>query len=430
MPTFKNWGENLHFEPEKILYPTSETEIIEIVKEAHAKDKKIRVVGAGHSWTGLIPTDQYLVSLDQYQGLIEVDKTYKMASVKAGTTLSNLGKLLQEQGLAMENLGDIDSQSIAGAISTGTHGTGIRFGSIATQVIGLTFINGQGERITCSPTQQADLFSAAQVSLGALGILTEVKLRLEEAFKLEYICKKSTFQKTLTQLENYITKHRHFEFYCFPYSKNVQLKFVNKTKKRLKNTGFLNWLNETVLENTAFGLLCRYSRMFPSQAKKVSRLCGKLISDVHIINHSHLVFATPRTIKFNEMEYNIPIEHFEAAIQEVMDTIEAQQFQVHFPIECRFVHSDDIMISPANGRHSAYIAVHAYQGMPYRDYFAAMEQIFRKYHGRPHYGKMNTATFEDFKEMYPQWEQFLDIRARQDEKGIFVNDYLKRIFGW
>lgn len=426
--TIKNWGGTVKFTPKFIYYPTSHEEVVDIVKKARQNHQKIRIIGSGHSWTNLVDTDYILISLDEYQGIISLDKDNCTAVVKAGTKLKLLGDLLHEQGLAMENMGDINVQSIAGALSTGTHGTGVTFGTLATQMLEITFVNGLGETVVCSEHTNRETFKAAQVSLGALGIITKIKLRLVPTYKLKYVSVKADLDDTLLNLDKYKQENRNFEFYWFPHTKTVQLKFVNKTPEPPKNVGFAKKFNDVVMENGLFGALSRFSRAFPKTAPRISKISAWGVSKGTYVNHSHLIFATQRWVRFYEMEYNVPQESFINVMKEIEACVNEHQFKVHFPIECRWVKADDIMISPASGRDAAYIAVHMYKGMEYKPYFEAIEKIFRKYNGRPHYGKMNTLKHEDFAELYPNWQKFMDVRQQMDPDQVFLNEYLQELF--
>ena len=425
--TIQNWAGNVRFQPENYLLPEHPDEIGNWIRRAATEGKKIRTVGSGHSFSPLIETPDWLLSLDHYQGLTTVSTASRTATAKAGTKLYALGELLFQEGLAMENLGDIDRQSLAGALTTGTHGSGTGFGILATQVERLTLIDGCGERHVCSRTQAPDLFRAALVSMGLLGVVTELKLRLEPAYRLHYVHRKGALDETLENLEDYKSGNRNFEFYWFPYSKAVQLKFVNPTEAPPRNNGALRWVNDVLLENAAFGAMSRYTRRFPGRAMAVSRLCGKLISDGERIDWSHRVFATARLVPFVEMEYNIPAENFTGVLRELEAAINKHRFAVHFPLECRWAKADDILLSPANRRDSAYIAVHMYKGMPYKAYFETLEAIFKAHGGRPHWGKMNTCTADDFRRMYPDWQQFLTIREKMDPHRIFINRWFETL---
>jgi FAD-linked oxidoreductase len=426
---WQNWSGSVACEPSSIVYPTTLDEIVRVVKEARAARKHIRAVGSGHSFTPLVSTNETLISLDNYAGVEAVDADKNLVTVRGGTQIKQLGALLFEHGLAQENLGDIDVQSIAGAISTGTHGSGIKFGSISTQVAALKLVTGTGEVIECSETQNREIFKAAQVSLGALGVIVSVTLRCVPAYKLHYVWRKGSLSDCLANVEKYRTENRNFEFYWIPYTDAVLLKFMNQTDAPVKEKNLFRRFNEIVLENGVLWVLCEICRLFPAHTPNVARLIANLISNGEDVNYSHRIFATPRLVRFQEMEYNLPVEHFATVLREIDACIRRERIQVHFPLECRFVHSDDIALSPAHGRESAYIAVHMYKGMAYRAYFDAVESIFKKYEGRPHWGKLHTRCAEELSHLYPQWQAFQAVRDSLDPDRVFVNDYLRDLLG-
>jgi len=424
--TFKNWSESVVCHPAERLYPSSEEEISKIIINAKARNQKIRVVGSGHSFTPLVETDSILISLDRLKGLISADKTKLEAEVFAGTKLRDLGPLLHQKGMAVENMGDIDKQSVAGAFSTSTHGTGINFGILSTQVLAITLINGEGEIIRLEKEMHGDEFKAAQVSLGMLGIITRMKLRLLPSYKLNYVAKKSTFDEALANIEKYNAENRNFEFFWFPHTESCQVKFANTTDKKISNETFHKW-NGLVMENYALKVVSEISRVF-SAPKSMAKLSAAGLSGSDYTNWSYKVFTTDRLVKFQEMEFNIPREFFKAALREMKEMIEAKQIKVHFIIECRFVKQDDILISPAYGRESAYIAVHMYKGMEYKMYFDEAQKIFMKYGGRPHWGKMHFCTKEYLQNQYPKWNVFSEIRKKYDSQNMFLNEYLEKLF--
>lgn len=420
----KNWSGNVRWAPHTLAYPETEEGVQELVKKALRDKRRIRIIGSGHSFTPLVQTDDILVSLDRYQGLVSVDQDSHRAVVKGGTKLNRLGELLFEQGLAMENMGDIDRQSIAGAISTGTHGTGIGFGSISTQVRGIRFVNGLGEIVECSQEKNRDLFKAAQVSLGALGVITQVRLQCVPAYKLELVNDKKKLSEVLGSFSQIIQNHRNFEFYWFPNTAYVMTKTSNVANEKAGKTGLSTLFQEYVLENMAYKLLCEYAYRFPSKNQWVSDFSAKVIGHSRKVYHSHKVYATPRLVKFNEMEYNVPLEAYEEVMKAVVECIRKNDFPVHFPIENRFVQKDDIYLSPAYGRPSAYIACHVYYKKPYQAYFKALEDIFKAFDGRPHWGKLHTLEAPDFWERYPMFEAFLKHRQEQDPEGVFLSPYM------
>ncbi len=425
---WSNWSGSVQGNPRQIIRPQSVEELAHLVGAFGREGRHVRVVGAGHSFTPIAQTDDILISLDDLQGIEALDADAGSALVLGGTKLKKLGETLFTHRLAQENLGDIDVQSIAGAISTGTHGTGIRFGTLATQVEGLTLVTANGELLECSPTQHPDIFKAAQVSLGMLGIIAKVKLRVVPAKKLHYLGQRKRLSECLEHLEEYQQGNSHFEFFWFPYTEGVQAKFINETNAGVSKSNLWSEFNKIVLENDVYWLLSEACRLRPKLCKAISRLSARSIATVDEVNYSHRIFSTPRAVRFQEMEYNIPREHTKAVITEIQQCIKEQQFNVHFPVECRFVRADDIWLSPAYQRESAYIAVHMYRGMLYRDYFEHIEAIFRRYQGRPHWGKMHMRTAEELAALYPRWHDFRRVRGELDPQGMFLNDYLRSLF--
>ena len=424
----KNWAENVQWNPTEVEYPSSEEEIQKVVINSLNANKKIRVIGAGHSFTPLCVTGETSVSLDNYQGISSVDKENNTATIKGGTKLRLLGELLFKEGLAMENLGDVDIQSIAGTISTGTHGTGINFGTISTQVIALKFINGKGDIVSCSSTEDKSLFKAAQVSLGCLGIITEITIQCIPTYKLKLQNKKEKLTNVLATLPRRNSENRNFEFYWIPYTDTAWTKTSNVVKdSEPSKINFFNYWTEYVLENYVFKVFCELARIFPSQNKTVAKITATSISNVKKVYYSHKVYATQRMVKFTEMEYNIPAEAHEDVFKDIAKLVNTKKFNIHFPIENRWVKADDIYMSPAYGRDSAYIACHVYKGKKYQSYFNALEEVFRAYGGRPHWGKMNTISAIDVVGMYPKYDEFMKHRKEQDPDDIFVNTYVAKL---
>jgi FAD-linked oxidoreductase len=426
--TWHNWSGSVSSAPREIVRPQSVSELARMVGQYGAGRRKLRVVGAGHSFTPLVQTDDVLLSLDNLQGIESVDAEGGTVTVLGGTRLKYLGEALLARGLAQENLGDIDVQSISGAISTGTHGTGIHFGTLSTQVAGLTLVSAAGELIECSPDTNPQVYKAAQVSVGALGVIARVKLRVVPARHHRYQVRRELLTDCLANLEGYKQNNSHFEFFWLPYTKYAQVKFLNQTDAPASSGTLWGTVNKIVLENWVYWLLSESCRLVPQATKTVARISGEAITPVEEVDYSHRLFATPRMVRFQEMEYNLPAEHFTSALHEIESCINERQFRVHFPIECRFVRADDIWLSPAYQRDSSYIAVHMYRGMPYRDYFDHVETIFRRYQGRPHWGKMHTRTATELATLYPRWEDFRRIRRSLDPDGLFLNDYLQSIF--
>ncbi|MEM7106037.1 MAG: D-arabinono-1,4-lactone oxidase [Bacteroidota bacterium] len=427
--SWKNWSGSVVCNPTEVLFPKSEAEIVNIVNRAKNSNKLIRVVGTGHSFTQLVHTNEILLSLDQLQGLISIDRAKNEAEVWAGTKIRALGELLFQENLAQENLGDVDVQSIAGSIMTGTHGTGIELGNLATQVVGLTMVNGKGELITLSGNDNDHLFKATLISLGSIGIVTRYKLALQPSYKLEMVMQKAQLDEVLININSYTSSNRNFEIFSFLYSDKVQIRLTNTTEKPVKKDGFGRYVNEILLENYFFWGISEITRLIPGLSAKMSALSASAISEMVKINHSHRIYATKRLVKFNEMEYNVPYEAYPEVVKAIYQLNEKKQFRVHFPLEHRFVKGDDIWLSPAYQRTSAYIAIHVYKGKSYHYYFREMEALFRDFDGRPHWGKMHFLDADQLAASYPKWEAFHELRKENDPEGVFLNDYLKLLFG-
>lgn len=426
---WKNWAGNVSCQPADIFHPRTEAELKELVDRARRENRQIRVVGSGHSFTPIVATEGFLIGMGKLQGAISIDKNLKQATVWAGTTINALGKLLHEAGLAQVNLGDIDSQSIAGATSTGTHGTGVNLGGISTQIVALRLLTAGGEFLDCSANQNADVFAAARISIGTLGIITQFTLQLRDSYKLEYKVKKGDFEHTLQNLETYKSENRNFEFYWFPYTETVQLKISNETDAPVQDSAFKKYINQTIMENKIFGLVCRFGRSFQSNYRRINKLLAWTIGDEKRVNYSHLIYASKREVRFKEMEYNIPAEHFPSLLREIKAMMEEKKYPVFFPIECRWTQQDDIWLSPSYGRDSAYIAFHVFQNTAHEAYFADMEALCMRYGGRPHWGKMHSRKAENLQNAYPKFQDFAALRQQLDPNGLFLNAHTRQLFG-
>lgn len=428
---WKNWSESVYCEPEHFIEPNNLSQLQSIVRQAYKTGRKIRVVGAGHSFTPLVATSDTMISLRHLVGIDQIDRTKHHVTVWGGTNLKELGEQLWEQGYAMENLGDINKQTIAGAISTGTHGTGIHFGSISTQAVGITLLQANGDMIDINETNDSSLLQAAQLSLGMLGIIVKVTLKVLPAYQLVGHSYRLSLEESLHQLTALRSSHRNMELYWFPFTNTVQIKTMNMADStvELENKKQHNLFKKIVIENGLFWMMSEVSRIVPKSAKAISTLSAIGIPVGTETDASHAIFATPRLVKFQEMEYSVPMEHVETILRTIDRVIRKEQYAVHFPIECRFVKRDDIWLSPSYGRDSAYIAIHMYKGMEFSPYFQALEKILKQFEGRPHWGKMHTMNQVEVQSAYPRLHDFIDVRNRLDERGVFLNEYMHHLFG-
>ena len=426
---WKNWAGNQQCTPERIERPATERGLVRIVKQAAGAGQRVKVVGSGHSFTGIALTDGRLIKLDDYGRVLSIDREKQTATVQAGITIARLSQQLDKQGLALENLGDINYQSISGAISTATHGTGRALGGIETQVTALRLITGDGSIVDCSADKEPDIFSAARVGLGALGIISTVTLRCVKAFNLRAVEMPERVDQVLERLDENIETNDHFEFFWVPDTGWALTKRNQRTTAPLATRGLLKEFRDDILvSNFAFEALCRIGRLRPSLIPRVARALPQT-GRTEYVDKSYRVFSSPRMVRFYEMEYGIPAEAALEAFNRVRTFLKQSGLVPIFPVEVRFTKGDDIPLSTASGRDSCYIAVHVFEGMQYQQYFEAVEDIMNDYGGRPHWGKLHFQTAETLAPRYPQWDEFQRIRALLDQEGRFSNPYLDRVLG-
>ncbi|MGI9029835.1 MAG: D-arabinono-1,4-lactone oxidase [Ilumatobacteraceae bacterium] len=424
----RNWGRNQSWSPATVVRPGSAAEVAEIVAAAHGRGQRVKALGGGHSFTAAAATDGVQLVLDRLDRVIDVDLDRGQVTVGAGIALHRLNDVLAGAGLAMPNLGDIDRQSIAGAIATATHGTGLGLGNLATTVIGMELVAGDGEVVRCSPDERPALFHAARVGLGALGIATEVTLQCVPAFRLHA---RETVERLDDVLDDFAAQCAavdHFELYWMPGSRRCQVKRNQRTDEPAAPQGRLGYLRDKwVGENVAFGAVCRVGRRFPTLAPRVAKLVASSATERELIDRSDRIFCSPRRVRFVEMEYGVPLEHLPAAVRRVRELTCDLPTPVLFPIEVRVSAADDIPLSTASGRASGWVAVHQYRGVPYEEYFAGVERIMDDYDGRPHWGKLHGQRAATLKGRYPQWDAFADAREQLDPDRTFANPYLDRV---
>ena len=428
-PRWRNWAGNQQCAPARVHHPSSEDALAAIVKSAAQAGQRVKVVGAGHSFTGIALTDGRLVKLDRYGDVLATDLEKRTVTVQAGISLSRLNEQLDARGLALANLGDIAYQSVAGAISTATHGTGARFGGIATQVVGLRLIAAGGSIIDCSADVEPAVFRVARVGLGALGVISTLKLQCVPAFNLRAVEMPMRVDELLESLDEHVRANDHFEFFWVPHSGWALTKRNNRTDDPLQTRGrWREFRDDILLSNLAFAALCRLGRLRPSLIPRLMRaLPGS--GRVEYVDKSFRVFASPRLVRFYEMEYAIPAAAAAEALNRIRRYVDRSGLTLSFPVEVRFTAADDIPLSTAFGRDTCYIAVHVYQGMQYQQYFEGVESIMDSYGGRPHWGKLHFQTAETLAPRYPKWDRFQALRARLDPEGVFSNPYLERVLG-
>lgn len=393
---------------------------------------EIKAVGAGHSFTGIAVAPGVLLDLSDLQGLVSVDEARRQVTLLAGTRLHRIPALLEPYGLAMANLGDIDRQSISGAISTGTHGTGIEFGGLATQVVGVTVVGADGEFRRIDENNSPELLPAYALGLGALGILVEVTIQCVPSFLMHEVDRPHSVAEVTANVLEWARSNDHFEFYWFPHTDTA----LTKTTERLPESAVRHplpvvgkWIDESLLSNGVYRAVCAAATTVPAIIPPFSRLATKLTGDREYTDRSHRVLTQSRNVRFREMEYALPAEAVTDAFGELQALIAQRGWKISFPVEVRFAAADDRWLSTAYGRESGYIAVHRYWRENPSEYFTAVESIMRSYGGRPHWGKMHTQSAQSLREMYPRFDDFVALRDQVDPDRLFRNRYLDRVLG-
>ena len=410
--------------------PASTAEVAAAVVDAHRAGHRVKAIGAGHSFTAAAMTNGVLLSLERMNKVLDIDIARQRVTVQAGITLKALGEHLAAAGLAMPNLGDINVQSVAGAINTATHGTGIDLGNLATTIVGIELVDGRGNVVRCDEITEPELLRVGRVGIGALGVATEVTIQCVAAFNLHAHETVESLDDLLVDIDGFARSADHAEFFWMPGARRCQVKRNNRTEDPVRPPSKVAYVGDKyIAENFGFDLVCRVGRRFPSLAPKVAKIVAAGVSERDLIDRSDKVFASPRLVKFVEMEYGIPIEHLPEAISRVRALTTTLSFPTLFPIEVRVSAADDIPLSTGYGRTNGWIAVHQYRGAPYESYFQGVENIMNDYNGRPHWGKLHFQSANTLRDRYPEWDAFTVVRDRLDPDRTLQNDYLARVLG-
>ena len=429
---WRNWAGNQTAEPTEVLRPSSVDELVAMVGKATSAGQPIKPIGSGHSFTAIgVPTGIQL-DMGGLASIVSADKASGLVTVQAGMPLHRLNRELAALGLAMTNLGDIEVQTISGALSTGTHGTGERFGGLTTQIRGMQLITADGQLQDLSPTQSPEIYEMARLGLGALGVIATVTLQTEPVFAVQAEEKPMPMPEVLDRFDELAAAVDHFEFYWFPHTQGA----LTKHNTRLPGdtelqplSRFKSWLDDEFLSNTVFGAFQSLGRRVPALIRPVNRISTKALGARTYTDLSYKIFTSPRRVRFCEMEYAIPRETVVDILKELDAAIERSGMLISFPVEVRVAAADDIPLSTATGRDSAYIAVHMDNRNDHEPYFRLVESIMTTVGGRPHWGKLHYLGCADFEQRYPRFGEFVSMRDRLDPQGSFTNPYLDRVLG-
>ena len=440
-PVWRNWAGNVTASPRRIASPATAAEVAAEVSRAAQDGLTVRMTGAGHSFTPAAAADGLLLRPDRLTAIRSVDKTAGTVTVEAGCRLHALNAALLARGLSLANMGDIQVQTVAGAAQTGTHGTGRDVGGMAAQIAGLEVVLADGRIVTCSASSPsggltlpdgtpANLFDAARVGLGALGIVTAVTFSVVPAFLLEAREEPMTWSQVMSHLDEFTADNEHFEFYWFPHSEGCLTKRNNRTDgpaRPLPRWRYL--LDDEFLSNSVFRATCALGSRVPAVIPTVNATAAKALGARTYSDAAYKVFTSPRRVRFKEEEYGVPRAALPDVLSEVRSLFQRRDWRISFPIEVRVTPGDDVWLSTAYDRDSAYVAIHVFHSAPHERYFADVEAVMTSVGGRPHWGKMHTRDAHYLAAAYPRMTDFLAVREAADPQRRFGNAYLRQVLG-
>jgi L-gulonolactone oxidase len=430
MSSWRNWAGLTTVTPTEVRTPRDVDDVVAAVDRARERRTTVKMPGTGHSFTGIAAPEGIMLNPTQLTGIVAVDREAMTVTARAGTPLRVLNASLESLGLTLHNMGDIAQQTVAGATSTGTHGTGGLVASLSAQLAGVELVTGSGEVLSASETENPEVFAVARIGLGALGILTTLTFRVEPMFTLEAHEFPMLWPEALDRFDELAADHHHFELYWFPHTDRILAKADDRTLDDPDPLGRIRrWLDDDFLSNSVFGLVNRIGNARQGWIPRINEIAGRALSERTYSDVPHKVFTSPRRVVFREMEYAVPREAGLDALREVRRWIDSSRLTISFPIEVRTSPADDIALSTASGRSSMYLAFHVNAQTDHTAYFTGVEDILRRYDGRPHWGKLHTRTAADLEPAYPQWADYQKVRDRLDPDRLFANEYLRRVLG-
>jgi len=433
---WQNWSGLESAEPRSVVSPASADAVVAAVRAARQDRTTIKMVGTGHSFTGIAAPGDVMLRPDRLAGIIAVDRDAMTVTAYAGTQLKVLNHELERLGLSLHNMGDIAEQTLAGAVSTGTHGTGGVAAGLAAQLAGFQLVTGTGEVLDASTSQNADLYALGRVGLGALGILTTVTFAVEPLFLLEAHEQPMSWDEALGSFDAMADESHHCDMYWFPHTDRMLTKRNTRLDADVSEAAPVGrvrgWVDDELLSNSVFGALTAVANRAPRMVPRMNQVAARALSERTYSDVAHRVFTSPRRVVFREMEYAVPRAAGLDALREARRVVDASDWRISFPVEIRVAPADDVALSTAYDRDSFYLAFHTHHRSDWRThaaYVAAMEAVMRDHDGRPHWGKLHTRTAADLAPAYPRFGEFLALRDRLDPDRLFTNDYLRRVLG-
>jgi FAD-linked oxidoreductase len=428
--TWRNWSGTVTARPAREVTPASVEELTAAVRKAAEDGLTVKAVGSGHSFTSIAATNGVLIRPQLLTGIRNIDRDAMTVTVEAGTPLKRLNMALAREGLSLTNMGDIMEQTVSGATSTGTHGSGRESASIAAQIRGLELVTADGSVLTCSEKEHPDVFAAARIGLGALGIVTAITFAVEPVFLLTAREEPLPFDEVTSRFDELWAENEHFEFYWFPHTASTNTKRNNRSAGPEQPVKPLaGWFDDEFVANGLWQVVNMVGRAVPATVPTIAQISTRAWSSRMYTDIPYKVFTSPRRVRFVEMEYAVPRAALVDTLRELKAMVDRSRFRISYPVEVRTAPADDITLSTASGRDTAYIAVHMFRGTPYQAYFTEAERIFTAHEGRPHWGKVHTRDAEYFAGVYPRFGEFTELRDRLDPERRFGNDYLRRVLG-
>jgi FAD-linked oxidoreductase len=419
MAAWRNWSGSVTAQPAAIERPHTLAQLQALVAGA----ERVRVTGAGHSFMPLCETDGLLLNLSDMEGEITVCDDGASAWVPAGWPIHRLTPALWDLGLSLANQGDIDKQSIAGALSTGTHGTGVTLGSISTQATAFRLVMADGSLAECDDETDPDLFQAARLGLGMTGVMERVRLALKPAYRLKETLRRAPLDEILADWDALTAAHRHVEFFVFPYADQALLKILDPVESG-DDTPAVD------LENGVLQFISEVAAVAPVLAPTLQRVITRLMSPSTRAAPAYRIFPSERTTLFEEMEYEIPAAAGPDALRAAIAEVRRRRFPIIFPFEFRTVAADDIWLSPMHAGPCVSISFHQYARMDWKTPFAAVEAIFAAAGGRPHWAKRHSLAGDDVLRLYPMARRWGEVRRRVDPAAKFMNASLRDLFAF
>jgi FAD-linked oxidoreductase len=433
---WQNWSGLESAEPRSVVSPASPEAVAEAVVAARESRSTVKMVGSGHSFTGIAAPGDVMLRPDRLSGIVAVDREAMTVTAYAGMQLRALNIALERLGLSLHNMGDIAEQTLAGAVSTGTHGTGGVAAGLAAQLTGFQLVTGTGEVLEATRSRHTDVFELGRIGLGALGILTTVTFAVEPVFLLEAHEQPMSWDQALGAFDELADESHHCDMYWFPHTDRMLTKRNTRLDADVSEAQPLSrvrgWVDDELLSNTVFGALTAAANHAPRAIPRLNQVSARALSARTYSDVAHRVFTSPRRVVFREMEYAVPRAAGLEALREARRVVEASDWKLSFPVEIRVAPADDVALSTAYDRDSFYLAFHTHHRSDWRThtaYLAAMEAILRAHDGRPHWGKLHTRTAADLAPAYPRFGEFARLRDRLDPDRLFANDYLRRVLG-